>query len=89
MNIEIPTVLYLILGIFIWTILYTRSQKKIKLITDLIALVIWLATTIIYGREIIKQFWFSLLIILLTIILGLVIGRMLNANKKTPKTPIG
>ncbi len=90
MQTQITTIIYSILGISIWAILYTNSQKKIKLVIDITALVIWLISTIIYGWEIIKQFWFQILIIFLTIFGGIFIGLIIAAKKKPKsKTPTG
>jgi hypothetical protein len=90
-NIETNTIIYLLLGILIWAILYTYSQKKIKIIIDIGALLVWGFSTLIYGWEIIKQFWFQILIISLTIVGGMLIGWIIAVVKKKPKskTPTG
>jgi len=47
MQIEVTTIIYILLGISTWAILYTHSQKKIKLVIDIAALIVWLISTII------------------------------------------
>ena len=90
MNLEITTPVYLILGLVVWAILYTRSQKKIKLVIDLLGLAIWIGATIIYGWEIIKQYWPTILIIISSAFAGLFVGWAVSKLKKSKsKTPTG